>query len=154
MTLSDIKDVATILGVVIALLALINGLVEYIKQGAQKRAEHFLTIRKRLKENDAFKHICALLENDAPELINVPFKDKRDFLGLFEEVAIGMNSGLIKLTVAHYMFGYDAIRCWESQHFWKGVSRDSIYWIVFKDFVKQMKETEKAFRFRRSKFRF
>ena len=154
MTLSDIKDVATILGVVIALVALIKGLVEYIKQGAQKRAEHFLTMRKRLKENDVFKHICALLEMDDPELINVPFKDKRDFLGLFEEVAIGMNSGLIKLSVAHYMFGYYAIRCWESQHFWKDVNRDSIYWIVFKDFVKQMNELEKAFRFRRRKFRF
>jgi hypothetical protein len=111
MALSDIKDVATIVGAVIALLALIKGLVEYIKQGAQKRAEHFLTMRKRLKENDVFKHICELLEMDDPELINVPFKDKRDFLGLFEEVAIGMNSGLIRLAVAHYMFGYYAIRC-------------------------------------------
>lgn len=152
--MSDIEHVATILGVVIALLALIKGLVEYIKQGAQKRAGHFLTMRKRLKENDVFKHICELLERDAPELTDVQFKDKRDFLGLFEEVAIGMNSGLIKLSVAHYMFGYDAIRCWESEYFWNDVNRDSIYWIVFKDFVKQMKETEKAFRFRRSKFRF
>lgn len=154
MTLTNIRDVATIFGVVIALLALIKGLVEYIKQGSQKRAEHFLTIRKRLKENDVFKHICVLLETDDPELINVPFKDKRDFLGLFEEVAIGMNSGLIKLSVAHYMFGYYAIRCWESQYFWKDVNRDSIYWIVFKDFVKQMKEIEEAFQFKRRKFKF
>ena len=154
MTLTNIRDVATIFGVVIALLALIKGLVEYIKQGSQKRAEHFLTIRKRLKENDVFKHICALFEIDDPDLINVPFKDKRDFLGLFEEVAIGMNSGLIKLSVAHYMFGYYAIQCWESQYFWKDVYRDSIYWIVFKDFVKQMKEIEEAFQFKRRKFKF
>lgn len=154
MNISDIKDVSTIFGAVIALLALIKGLLEYIKQGAQKRAEHFLTMRKRLKENDAFKLICALLEMDNSELLDVPFKDKRDFLGLFEEVAIGLNSGLIRLSVAHYMFGYYAIRCWESQHFWEDVNRDSIYWIVFKDFVDQMSAEEKNFRYRRCEFRF
>jgi hypothetical protein len=154
MTLNNLKDIATIIGVVVAFIALIKGLIEYIKQGAQKRADHFLTMRKRLKENDNFKNICALLETDSMALKDVPFKDKRDFLGLFEEVAIGMNSKLIKLSVAHYMFGYYAIRCYESHCFWESVNRDSIYWIVFTDFAYQMKEMEKAFQFNRNKFRF
>jgi hypothetical protein len=154
MPLTDIRDIATILGAVVALIALLKGIWEYAKQGAQKRAEHFLTMRERLKNNESFKHICNLLETDDPELLKVAFKEKRDFLGFFEEVAIAMNSGLIKPTVAHYMFGYYALRCWESRHFWSEVNRQSIYWIVFKDFVEHMEKIEKKFRFKRRKFRF
>jgi hypothetical protein len=40
------------------------------------------------------------------------------FLGFFEEVALMMNSGLIRKEVAHYMFGYYAIHCWDSKNFW------------------------------------
>jgi hypothetical protein len=50
MDISFIKDIATIAGVG----ALIIGFMEYHRQGAQKRAEHFLTMRKRLKANESF----------------------------------------------------------------------------------------------------
>lgn len=72
----------------------------------------------------------------------IPFSDKRDFLGLFEEVAIMMNSGLIKKEIAHYMFGYYAIRCWEGKNFWHSVNKTSLYWQVFIDFVTEMKDIE------------
>ena len=55
MSLSDYKDVATIAGVVIALVTLAKGVYEYVRQGAQKRAEQFIEMRKRLKENDTFR---------------------------------------------------------------------------------------------------
>jgi hypothetical protein len=45
-------DIATIATAVIALLALVRGVFEYVRQGAQKRAEHFVAMRKRFKEND------------------------------------------------------------------------------------------------------
>lgn len=164
MALSWLKDIATILGALVALVALIKGILEYVKQGAQKRAEHFLTMRKRLKDNEVFNTICYLLERDDSKLLSVPFKDKRDFLGLFEEVAIAMNSGLIRPSVAHYMFGYYALRCWRSENFWQsaeGVNRKSMYWLVFKDFAEQMQEMEKALqemekasKFERRHFRF
>lgn len=154
MNITTIKDTAYIVGVGIAVFALIKSCLEYKKQGAQKRSEHFLTMRKRLKDNENFKNICNLLETDDSKLLQIPFKEKRDFLGLFEEVAIAMNSGLIKPSVAHYMFGYYAIRCWESTNFWKDVNRASFYWIVFKDFAKKMRNMEKSFRFKRRNFRF
>ena len=70
---------ATVLGTVVALLALVKGICEYVKQGSQKRAEHFLTMRERLKGNENFKHICNLLETDDRELLNVSFKEKPRF---------------------------------------------------------------------------
>jgi hypothetical protein len=135
LNLSIYKDIATIIGVIIAVITLILGLLEYARQGKQKRAEHFFNLRKKLKENPNFKKICALLERDDEELINIPFEEKRDFLGLFEEVAIMKKSRLIKLEVTYYMFGYYAIKCWRSQHFWSSVNRDSLYWKIFKDFA-------------------
>ncbi|HEV3458257.1 MAG TPA: hypothetical protein VHG32_16985 [Thermoanaerobaculia bacterium] len=153
-TLSNAKDLAAIGGALVALAALVRGVIEYSHQGAQKRAEHFLEMRKRFVENSVFRDICALLETDAPQLRDVPFKEKRDLLGFFEEIALLMNSGLIRPQVAHYMFGYYAIRCSESNHFWVDVSRESIYWSLFRDFVQSMTEREGTFSFKRRKFRF
>lgn len=154
MTLSEGKDLATIVLAIIGIATLVKGVIEYTAQGAQKRAEQFLEMRKRLKDNATFKELCALLETDDPGLIAIPFKEKRDLLGFFEEVALMLNSGLIREPVAHYMFGYYAIRCWESNNFWSGVSRESTYWSLFRDFVKRMKARETSFKYKRHHFSF
>jgi hypothetical protein len=65
-----------------------------------------------------------------------------------------MNSGLIRKQVAHYMFGYYAIQCWENSYFWSDVNRDSTYWLVFQDFAEQMMSIEKHFKYRRRDFVF
>jgi len=148
------EDIAAIVGAAIALAALAKGVWEYGQQGAQKRAEHFLVMRQRFKANVSFKTMCDLLETDDPVLADVPFKEKRDLLGFFEEVALMLNSSLIRTEVAHYMFGYYAIRCWRSENFWKGVNRDSPYWSLFRDFAVRMERRERAVAFRRRDMRF
>ena len=147
-------DIAAIIGAALALVTLVMGLAEYRRQGAQGRVERFIEIRKRLKEDEVFKKIADLVERDSPELKVVSFRDKRDYLGLLEEVALHLNSGLIRKEVAYYMFGYYAIRCWKSRYFWSGVNRDSPYWALFKDFVSEMENVERSFTFERRKFRF
>lgn len=137
-------DVATVAATFVTLISLSIGLVEYRRRGVMQRAQQFMMMRRRLKENPTFKRICAFLETDDSKLEEIPFADKRDFLGLFEEVALMMRSKLIRKEVAHYMFGYYAIRCWESNHFWITVNRNSPYWEVFKDFVKEMKHIEES----------
>jgi hypothetical protein len=143
-SLAQWKDLATIVGVAVALMVFIKGVLEYTNQGAQKRAEHFLAMRTRLKDDPVFKKICALVETDDSSLLEIPFAEKRDLLGLFEEVALMMNSKLIRPDVAHYMFGYYALRCWDSANFWSDVNRDSIYWALFRSFVEAMKKAEAA----------
>jgi hypothetical protein len=154
MTGEDWKTVAAIVGAAIALVTLAKAVVEYTEQGAQKRVDRFLEMRKRFKENQSFTDICALLEHDQEELRNVAFHAKRDFLGFFEEIALLLNSGLIRPEVAQYMFGYYALKCWESEHFWVNVNRDGLYWSVFRDFAKRMAQMRQAFRFERRRFRF
>ena len=152
--MSQAKDIATAIGVAIALFTFLKGVIEYVRQGAQKRAEQFALMRSRLKENDTFKELCALLETDDPKLAEIPFKEKRDLLGFFEEVALMTNSSLIRNEVAHYMFGYYAIKCWESKYFWSTINRESIYWSLFRDFVEQMKQVKQSFQYNRRKFRY
>lgn len=150
----DAKDFATVVAAGIALLTLVKGVIEYVHQGAQKRSELFTSMRIRFKDDSKFKEICDLLEGDDSALELIPFKDKRDFLGFFEEVALLLNSGLLRPTVAHYMFGYYALRCSGSVHFWTTVNRQSPYWALFNDFVEQMKVVESSFVYRRKSMRF
>ena len=112
--LADWKDVASIFAVGLTFLALIKGGIEYVLQGSQKRAELFMSMQQRLKEITELNTISEMLELRSPSLRSMPFKDKSVFLCFFEEVALMMKSNLIKKDVAHYMFGYYAIRCWDS----------------------------------------
>ena len=153
--LSCWKDFATIVGVIVALITLVKGVWEYILAGRQKRAEQFLAMSKRLYDETWFKDMCLMVAEDNSKLATLSFREKQDFLGRFEEVALLMNSGLIRREVAHYFFGYYTILCWKSDNFWKGVNRDSSYWAVFKDFALQMMEVESKFSFSpRRKFKF
>ena len=154
MSIESAKDWATVIGVVVALFTLWKSLIEYTNQGKQKRAEHFLHMRERFKDNVDFKAMCDLLEQNSPELRDVAFKEKRDLLGFFEEIALMMNSGLVSPVVAHYMFGYYAILCWKSEYFWCGLNRHSDYWVLFRDFANQMIDAEKSFKYQRLRFKF
>jgi alpha-D-ribose 1-methylphosphonate 5-triphosphate diphosphatase PhnM len=95
------KSIAVVAGAVVALVTLIKGVIEYTHQGAQKRAEHFISMRERLKKNTEFENLCDLLEDDDAKLQSISYKDKLNLLGFFEEVALMMNSRLIKKDVAH-----------------------------------------------------
>ncbi|MBD2311481.1 hypothetical protein H6G20_07395 [Desertifilum sp. FACHB-1129] len=122
----------------------VKGLIEYMRQNAQKRAEYYTSMRERFKENDRFQELFEMLDNDDPELAELPYHKKLDFLGFYEDIALMVNSGLLKKPVAHYMFAYYAIRCWESNNFWDNLNRDSPYWFLFRDFVNQMQKVEKS----------
>ena len=154
LTLSEWKDIATIAGVIVALGALIKGVYEYVKQGSQKRAEQFIELRKRLKANESFSKILRFLETDSKELKNISLEEKYEYIGFFEEIALMVNSGLISPEIAHYMFSYYATRCWQSDLFWNDINRDSLYWIVFRKFVEQMKSMEDNFDYNEKKLKF
>jgi hypothetical protein len=157
-----LEAVAATAVAVLALLTFIKGIGEYKKQGSQKRADFFIIMRNRLKENQSFKNICNLLNQEKADFTNISEGDKIDFLGFFEEVALMVNSNLIKKGVAHHMFGYYAINCWKSNTFWEGkdaLERESIYWRVFKEFAIEMenvesKKAKRTYKFKKSDYCF
>jgi len=154
MSITDLKDFSIIVGGLVTIFAFVNGLLEYRRQGAQKRVEHFTMLRRRLKENPAFKEICALMFANDPRLAEINAQDKRDFIGLLEEVALQVNSGLIRPELAHYMFGYYTVACLESSHFWANLILEGTYWNLFNDFAREMKARESSHAYDRNKLRF
>jgi len=132
----------------IAFGTFIKAILEYRLQGRQKRAELFDMLKNRLRTDQQLSRIIALLEVNSEELINISQIDKYYFLGFLEQVAIAVNSGLIKQNVAHYFFGYFALHCWESTNFWyldeqSVIDKDAYYWTTFKKFVNEMNKIEK-----------
>jgi len=143
-TIGAIFEVLTVL---VASLTALFGYRQYRQQNALQRFEKLEEMRRLFDGRGEFGDICTLLDkNDSQGLRAVHFKDKITFLGFFEDVALMRNSGLISDQLAHYMFGYYAILCFDSTDFWEGndhVKRDSYYWSLFSSFVTRMKETQK-----------
>jgi hypothetical protein len=140
----DAKTVAILVGAIAGVATLIKGVYEYSKQTSQKRAELFFSLDARFDHDSGFRKLIRLLNNDHPDLAGIPWEEKYRFLKFYEEIALLVNSGLMRKHVAHYMFAYYAIRCWNSTHFWSDVNRESLYWSLFKHFVEQMQEIEKG----------
>lgn len=139
--------IATVTGIV-GLITLTKTILEYRLQGRQKRSDLFDALKNRLRTDKQLNNITIYLEDDSIDLKFIPKIDKYYFLGFYEQIAVAMNSGLIKENVAHYFFGYFALKCWESDNFWhldqnEAIDKDAYYWATFKKFVTKMKEIEK-----------
>ncbi len=139
---AELANYAAAVGVFLAVATLIKGLLEWRVQNRLSRFDKFQHMRVKLKSNESFKTILRLAEHDSVELRSVDFSEKRDLLGFFEEIAIMYRNKLIGKDLCWYMFGYYAIRLYESTNFWGDVNRNAIYWSVFDDFAKDMKKTE------------
>jgi len=94
-----------------------------------------------------------MLEVDDPQLAEVPLIERDRFVGFFEELAILKNSGLLNDALVLYMFGYFAIRCYDSANFWAGLNRKQKLWSLFMDFAQEMKGADRKFTFERKRFR-
>lgn len=136
--LSLSKDIAIVVGSVIALVTFFSGVLEYARQGHQQRAQHFVQMRRRFLETPAYREILDLLASDDPRLRDVSIQEKRNFVGFLEEVALMVNSRIIRREVAHYMFGYYVLLCQRSENFWIGLDKQSVYWSLFRRFAHEM----------------
>lgn len=141
-TLELIKTIATVGTAIIAAVTIIKGYAEYKLTGVQKRVELFEKYRQKLKENETLKNIIELLEQKSADIRNVPRTDRYFYLGFYEEIALLVNSGILKPEIAHYMFAYYAKLCWTNDNFWHDINRESIYWRVFREFVDNMNKLE------------
>lgn len=142
--LTTVKDFAIILAGVIALTTFLSGVLEYSRQGKSRRAEHFVDMRRRFLENDSFRQTLNLLPSDDPRLREISIQDRRNFIGFLEEVALMVNSRIIRREVAHYMFGYYVGLAERSEHLWEGLDKKSMYWTVFREFAMSLQDVKGA----------
>lgn len=136
--LALVKDISIILAGAIALVTFVTGTVQYVRQGRQQRATHFLEMRRRFLEDASFRTVLSLLATNDPGLKDVPVQDRRNLVGLLEEVALLVNARLISADVAYYMFGYYVLLIDSCEPFWHGLDRNSEYWTVFRNFAQTM----------------
>ena len=137
-SLATSKDIAIILGTVVALVTFFFGALEYLRQAKQSRMQAFVDIRRRFLETPRFREILDLLATDDPRLAEVSLQEKRNFIGFLEEIALLVDSRLINRDVVGYMFGHYVLLCRRSEHLWEGLDADSLYWRVFHRFADDM----------------
>ena len=136
--LSIPTDLAIIFGILGSLLTFFKGVLEYSRQGSEKRANRFFKLEHEFLSNAAYKTICNYLENDDLELSKISYEDKVSFLGFLEQIALLVNSKLLSIEVASYVYGYYVMKCAESKNFWtKELDRESDYWILFFSFSRK-----------------
>jgi hypothetical protein len=142
LNLTEYKDVATIVGVAVALVTLLKVLVEYTRSSVLRRVEYVAKIKDQFLRDATFAKITELLETDDRALKKVDPRDKWRYLYFFEEVALLLRARLIHDKVACYMFGYYAVQCDRSRWFWCSFPKKKEFWLLFFDFVERMKTIE------------
>jgi hypothetical protein len=141
-------------GAVVALVTAAKAYAEYVQQGIQRRAQMFFDLRHRLQVPH-FVEISELIDHALyaepaaakeaqQQLVNRSLGIKREYLGLFEEVALAMRWRLVEPAIANYMFGYYARNCRDCPAFWFGVNPGSMYWAFFYQFCSEMDDEHAA----------
>lgn len=101
-----------------------------------KRTEFFLTLHRRLFDDDDLYEILCLIDGDTLQLVDKKMWDKkRKFLTFIEEIALLIRAGQIDKNVAYYMFGYYAKCAKEGKHFGVGIIPTRVNWGLFCEFV-------------------
>jgi hypothetical protein len=136
-------DLAIIFGILASLVTIFKGVLEYSKQGSEKRADRFFKLESEFLSNTAYKNICNLLESDDLELSKITYEDKVSFLGFLEQIALLVNSKLLSIEMASYVYGYYVIKCADSKNFWtEELDKKSTYWNLFFSFSKKCSQTK------------
>ncbi|HTQ10695.1 MAG TPA: hypothetical protein VMI31_11530 [Fimbriimonadaceae bacterium] len=139
---SFIKDVSIIVAGIVALSTFMTGAIEFLRQGRQHRAENLIQLRRRFLETKQYREILDMLQSEDPAIASSSIQERRNLVGFLEEIALMVNSRLIRPEVAHYMFGYYVLLVARSEPFWQGLERGDFYWRLFHHFAKQMERME------------
>lgn len=142
--LGYVKDLSIVLAGLVAVVTFVSGAWQYARQGRDSRVEHFVTMRRRFLEDPVFRGLLNQLATGDPSVAHAPVQDRRNFVGFLEEVALMVNSRLVRPDVAHYMFGYYVGLVDSSDAFWEGLERDSAYWTVFRRFAADLRGRDTA----------
>jgi hypothetical protein len=137
------SDLAVIFGIIASVITLTKGIYEYIRQGSEKRSLNFFKLEREFFSNESNILICKLIEDDSPNLLNVSYEDKVKFLGFMEQIALLVNSKLLSLELASYVYGYYVLRCSSSVNFWSNdMDKGSEFWNLFFSFSEKIKQID------------
>jgi hypothetical protein len=157
MTFTDVVQnaagITAIVGVIALIVTVVRAAIEYSKQNLLARFEKYEELSKDWSDDKDVQEIIVLLDDDPQgKLAKIHPSKKVAFVGYYEEIALMLESGLLKKRIAYYMFGYHTIRCYENKSFWtEDMEIESQYWSLFRRFAKQMKKIDDDVRTGREK---
>jgi hypothetical protein len=148
MTFADVvrnaAGITAIVGVLALIVTIISAAFNYSKQNLLARFEKYSELSKGWYDDKEIQEIIVLLDHD-PEgkLVAMPASRKEAFVGFYEEIALMLESGILRERIAYYMFGYHTILCYENSDFWTDdMELEDPYWSLFRRFAKQMKKID------------
>jgi hypothetical protein len=146
---TTIKLITLIVGVatlIVGVATFVKAVFEFNGQNTLKRFEKFQEMRTRNDEDPDLKAVRDAMYGRSGSLKDLSTISKYAFMGFFEEIAMMLNSGLIREVVAFYMFSFDARQASKNEDFWCGIKRDDPYWSLFCSFCKQMIDLESRYK--------
>jgi hypothetical protein len=139
------NNLAVLTGIAAAIAFLLpfsKSIFEYTRENSLKRFEKYQEMTREWNRDAEIQEVFRLLEENPAALRTYDAKKKRDFIEHYEDVAVMYESGLMRRSIAFYMFGYYAIRCFESEDFREGIELESPYYALFRRFAKEMSQIE------------
>jgi hypothetical protein len=98
---TNAAGITAIVAVIASFVTITKGLLEYSKQNLLKRFEKYQELSGNWFEDQNIRRIIELLDDDpGHELRTLPYPKKEAFLGFYEEIALMLESGLIKKKIA------------------------------------------------------
>src|ERR1041385_5466308 len=94
--ISLVKDVSIIIAGIVAIGTFLSGVVEFVRQGRQHRAENLVQMRRRFLETPQYREILDMLQSADPNIAGSSVQERRNFVGFLEEIALMVNSRLIR----------------------------------------------------------
>lgn len=134
------KTLVTIAGTVIALLAFIKGVIEFVHLNAIRRYEKFHQMSVRFDANDDIQDVCDVLHGAKPA-DSVTKQQKEVFICFIEEIYFMMMSrswmtsrSIMNRDLALYTFGHYGQLALDSERFWLGLNKKEPFYTHFLTF--------------------
>jgi hypothetical protein len=139
------KDIITGTGAFIAAIAGLSAwMITQWRESDRRRVETFFKLRNEFRKNKRFGKIFQALDGDITKITlrRIKSDDAAEFASFIEEIAILVQSGVIPPSLAHYFFGYYAIKIVDNSQFMKKIQSDDddpLYWSLLQHFASVMK---------------
>src|ERR1035438_6860437 len=145
MTLDDWRNIATIAGVLVALVVYVTNSVQYRKQRTIDNSLRFITVHQRLFQNPFLDHNWLAIEKGGFKRDRANKQMEAEFaqlLGEIEYLAILQKAGVLSRTMNIYMFGWWAQRL---QPLLTPDERNNVYWELAVGYLDEMKSAADDF---------
>jgi hypothetical protein len=131
------KTVIDVSGVAIALFGGARALVAYRKKVTQERFQMLMKMQESFQSSKRFQQIREKLAGQGG-FDGISIAERADYATFFENIALLCRGKLLRPEMAFYMFGFEALRCWNNETFWEGMQRLDKWWGVFREFAAEL----------------